>query len=181
MSEGVINLREYGVSYTARAIRYGDRLAVVVAPEFIMSDELCKELSKLYISESDYDYILRECKSLGLIYRCPPPGVYFLAWKDVVFYCFPQPPDKLEGVSIDDIAVRTRDGEAICYLYINSTWLKRLKKVDALESVKEDMKRQLTRCCQYHLWYNYMGELSRKWSSGSAPKRDHLEEVKGKA
>jgi hypothetical protein len=41
MSEGVpdyvgfINLREYGVSYTARAIRCGDRLAVVVADEFI--------------------------------------------------------------------------------------------------------------------------------------------------
>jgi len=146
-----------------------------------MSDELSKELSKLYISESDYDHILRECKSLGLIYRCPPPGVYFLAWKDVVFYCFPQPPDKLEGVSVDDIAVRTRDGEAICYLYINRSWLDKLKEVDALESMKEDMKRQLVRCCQHHLWYNYVEELRRKWSSVSEPKRVHPEEVKEKA
>jgi len=143
-------------------------------------DKLCKELHKLYIGESSYDYILRECKSLGLIYRCPPPGVHVLDW-DAYFHCFPQPPDELEGVSMDDIAVRTRDGETVCYLDINRSWLRKVKKADALESIKESMKQQLVRCCQYHLWYNYLEELRRKWSSVGAPERGHPEEVKARA
>jgi len=142
-----------------------------------MSDELSEELSKLYISESDYDYILRECKSLGLIYRCPPAGVHFIDW-DAIIYGFPQPSDKLKGVSMDDIAVRTKDGEAIYYLYINGSWLEKLKEADVLESTKESMKRQLVRCCQHHMWYHYVEELRRKWSSVGAPKQGHPEEGK---
>ena len=87
----------------------------------------------------------------------------------IIFYCVSEKDERMyvnadlplselprllkDAGSMDDVAVKTRDGRVICYLYINGATLRALKVAGLLESVKESMKQQLAECCEREIRY----------------------------
>jgi len=124
-------------------------------------------------SMSNVDQVLRECISSNVIYTCPWKGIYVKLEGDKIvpydpanpgelyeIYCIPTDDssflgklsDKLKGVgNIDDVVVKTSDGNVVCYIDVDGTLLKALREVGILEDVKENLKQQYAECCMYHI------------------------------
>ena len=124
-------------------------------------------------SMSNTDQVLHECISSNVIYTCPWKGVYVKLEEDKIvpydpanpgelheIYCIPTDDssflgklsDKLKGVgNIDDVVVKTSDGNVVCYIYVGGTLLKALREAGILEDVKESLKQQYAECCMYHM------------------------------
>jgi len=124
---------------------------------------------------SNIDQVLYECISSNMIHTCPRKGVRVKLVGDKIIpydpanpgelygiYCIPtndssflsELSDKLKGVgNIDDVAVKTSNGNVVCYMDVNGALLKALREAGVLEDVKESIRQQYAECCMNHIRY----------------------------